>query len=84
MLGVTEARVSRELAGAIRRSEPDAREVYGVIHARRFVARRVADGGGWTVSLEPMGPQPSESQLSRTVLGETVQRDQAEPSFRWP
>lgn len=52
MLGVTPAKVSRELESAIRRSEPDAREVYGVINARRFVARRVAETGEWTVSLE--------------------------------
>lgn len=59
MLGVTPARVSRELASAIRRSEPDAREVYGFINARRFVARRVAEYGDWNVSVEAR-PQPWE------------------------
>lgn len=52
MLGVPETRVARELAGAIRRSEPDAREVYGVINGVRFVARRVPRGATWTLSLE--------------------------------
>ncbi|MEO8538145.1 MAG: hypothetical protein ABI577_00275 [bacterium] len=58
LLGVTPARMSRELASAIRRSEPDAREVYGVINARRFVGRRDPTGD-WTVSLEHR-PQPWE------------------------
>jgi hypothetical protein len=40
--GVPESHLRRELASAIRRSEPDAREVYGVINGRRFVARRAA------------------------------------------
>ena len=58
-LGVSQERVSRELASAVRRSEPDAREVYGVINGRRFVARRVASDAPWTVSLERR-PQPWE------------------------
>ena len=65
MLGVTEARVSSELAGAIRRSQPDAREVYGVINGRRFVARRVAERGDWTVTLERR-PQPWERRSTST------------------
>ena len=58
-LGVSETRVSREVAGAIRRSEPDAREVYGVINGRRFVARREAEQVPWVVTLEHR-PQPWE------------------------
>lgn len=58
-LGVSEARIAREVGGAIRRSEPDAREVYGVINARRFVARREAERAEWVVSVEAR-PQPWE------------------------
>lgn len=36
MLGVPETQVAREFAGALRRSEPDAQEVYGVINGVRF------------------------------------------------
>jgi len=32
------------------RSEPDAREVYGVIIGRRFVARRAVEGAEWVLS----------------------------------
>lgn len=59
MLGVTESRVRRELASAIRRSEPDAREVYGVIEGVRFVARREHTGSPWWLALERR-PQPWE------------------------
>ena len=59
MLGVPESRVSRALAGAIRRSEPDAREVYGVILGVRFVARRENMAAPWWISLERR-PQPWE------------------------
>lgn len=65
-LGVPEARESREVAGASRRSESDAREVYGVINGRRFVARRAGDHAEWAVALEARlqpweraRPQPS-------------------------
>ena len=59
MLEVTEGRVNRELAGAIRRSEPDAREVYGVIRGVRFVARRENSEAPWWLLLERR-PQPWE------------------------
>lgn len=52
MLCVPEARVERELARAIRRSEPDAREVYGVILGVRFVGRRERIDAPWWVTLE--------------------------------
>ena len=52
MLGVPEERMAREVAGAIRRSEPDAREFYGVINARRFVARREPGHSEWVLSVE--------------------------------
>jgi hypothetical protein len=58
-LGVAAGQVQAELASAIRRSEPDANEVYGVINGRRFVGRRVASGAPWTVSLEGR-PKPWE------------------------
>lgn len=57
MLGVPEHRLERELAGAGRRSEPDAREVYGVIEGVRFVARRANLEAPWWISLERR-PQP--------------------------
>ena len=57
--GVLPSHLARELARAIRRSEPDAREVYGVINGRRFVARRAASSIRWVVSLERR-PQPWE------------------------
>ena len=44
--------MAREVAGAIRRSEPDAREFYGVINARRFVARREPGHSEWVLSVE--------------------------------
>jgi hypothetical protein len=50
-LGVTVDRVRLELQRAIRRSEPDAREVYAVIRGIRMVGRRVVTGE-WVVSLE--------------------------------
>jgi hypothetical protein len=52
ILGVEEVRVRSALASAIRRSKPDAREVYGVIEGRRFVARRVGHYADWKLSLE--------------------------------
>jgi hypothetical protein len=64
ILDVEEVRVRAELAGAIRRSEPDAREVYGVIDGRRFVARRARDGAPWRLSLEHR-PQPWERESAR-------------------
>ena len=42
MRSVSESRVSRDLAGAIRRSEPDSREVPGVINGRRYFGHRAA------------------------------------------
>lgn len=59
MLNVTEERVKRELGRAIRRSDPDAREVYGVIEGVRFVGRRATSEAAWWVSLEKR-PQPWE------------------------
>lgn len=50
-LGVTVDRVRLEFQRAIRRSEPDAREVYAVIRGLRMVGRRVLTGE-WAVSLE--------------------------------
>lgn len=55
-IGVSEDRVRRELAGAVRRSEPDAREVYGQIEGIRFVARRQHSGAPWWISLEKRVP----------------------------
>lgn len=43
--------VTRALESAIRRSEPDAFEVYGVIHGQRFVGRLQRDGS-WALTLE--------------------------------
>jgi len=50
-LGVTVDRVRLELHRAIRRSEPDAREVYAVIRGVRLVGRQ-SPSGEWAVSLE--------------------------------
>jgi hypothetical protein len=50
-LGVTVDRVRLELQRAIRRSEPDAREVYAVIRGIRVVGRKAVTGD-WAVSLE--------------------------------
>ena len=50
-LGVTVDRVRLELQGAIRRSQPDAREVYAVIRGRRVVGRLAATDE-WVVSVE--------------------------------
>jgi len=55
-LRVTEHRVEAELASAVRRSEPDAREVYGVINGVRFVARREKSQAPWWISLEHRPP----------------------------
>jgi len=55
MLGVTVDRVRLELARAIRRSEPDTREVHAVIRGRRVVARRSPDGE-WRVAVEARRP----------------------------
>jgi hypothetical protein len=50
--GALPSEVRHALAGAQRRSEPDAREIYGVIRGYRFVARRPHVGAEWTVGLE--------------------------------
>jgi hypothetical protein len=50
-LGVTVDRVRLELQRAIRRSEPDAREVYAVIRGIRMVGRKAVTGE-WAVCLE--------------------------------
>lgn len=55
MLGVTADRVRLELARAIRRSEPDAREVYAVIRGRRVVGRQ-GTTGEWVVGVEAHRP----------------------------
>jgi hypothetical protein len=52
MLGVSYARVEAEVASAVRRSEPDAREVYGQVEGIRFVARREKSTAHWWISLE--------------------------------
>lgn len=52
MLGVAEYRVEAELASAVRRSETDAREVYGQVEGIRFVARRASTSAPWWISLE--------------------------------
>lgn len=65
MIGVSEDRVRKELAGAVRRSEPDAREVYGVIEGIRFVARRQHSGAPWWISLERR-LQPWEGRMPWT------------------
>jgi hypothetical protein len=44
MLEVKPDRARLELASAIRRSEPDTREVYAVIRGRRVVGRRTETG----------------------------------------
>jgi hypothetical protein len=46
LVGVSVVRVERELASAIQRSEPDAREVYGVIKGSRVVAEAVKTRSG--------------------------------------
>jgi hypothetical protein len=53
MLGVTVDRVRLELAGALRRSDADAREVHTVIRGRHVVGLRAQDGE-WRVSVEPL------------------------------
>jgi hypothetical protein len=52
LLGVTVDRVRLELAGALRRSDPDAREVNAVIRGSHVVGRQGQDGE-WRVSVEP-------------------------------
>ena len=54
MLGVTVDRVRLELHRVIRRSGPDAREVYAVIRGARIVGRGNL-AGEWAVSLEARG-----------------------------
>jgi hypothetical protein len=51
LLNVPERLVHLELNSAIRRSEPDAREVYGLIRGRRFVARRERMGAEWELEM---------------------------------
>ena len=57
-LGVTVDRVRLELAGAIRRSDPEAREIHAVIRGRHIVGRRGPDGQ-WRVGVEsPWNEEP--------------------------
>jgi hypothetical protein len=71
LLGVSEDQVRLELNRAIRRSEPDAREVAGLIRGRRFVARRERDRTVWRLSLEerparrPWGGWPSAQDTEK-------------------
>lgn len=60
MLGVTVDRVRLELAGAIRRSDPDTREIHAVIRGRHVVGRRGKDGE-WRISIEPREPTWEEA-----------------------
>jgi hypothetical protein len=50
--GAMPSAVLRELASAERRSEPDAREVYGRVRGMRFVARRAHCDAEWAIVLE--------------------------------
>ena len=50
--GSMPSEVLGELASAERRSEPDAREVYGLIRGMRFVAKRTRVGAEWSIALE--------------------------------
>ena len=52
-LGVEPEIVRRELWRAIRRSEPDANEVYGLIKGARNVAARASSTATWAMRLEP-------------------------------
>lgn len=60
VLGVEERLVRLELNRAMRRSEPDAREVAGLIRGKHFVARRASGEAPWVLALEerPARPQP--------------------------
>jgi len=66
LTGTMPSEVRRQLASAVRRSEPDAREVYGLVGGMRFVARRQHIGAEWRISLERR-PQPWE-RAPRTGL----------------
>lgn len=61
-LSIDLAALGRELRRAIRRSEPDARDVYSVVAGRRVVFR--LEGGEWRASLEAR-PQPWERRIHR-------------------
>ena len=50
LTGAGASEVRKELWRARRRSEPDAREVYGLIRGYRFVGR--LRGSGWEMHLE--------------------------------
>lgn len=56
----TPAELAYELRRAIRRSEPDAREVYGVVRGRRWVWRRDGEGAEWVGSQEDRPTQGTE------------------------
>jgi hypothetical protein len=60
VLSLEERLVRLELNRAIRRSEPDAREVAGLIRGKRFVARRANGEAPRVLALEerPARPQP--------------------------
>jgi len=55
MLGVTVDRVRLELAGALRRGDPEAREIYAVIRGRHVVGRRGPDAE-WRLAVESDTP----------------------------
>jgi hypothetical protein len=60
VLGVEDGRVRLELNRAIRRSQPDAREVAGLIRGKRFVARRASGEAPWVLALEERPARPQQ------------------------